>query len=141
MTWKATATVTAANDDKTTYSSGKALTQAEAENEVKAILATIVGKSIDKVTVTHELEDLTGYALKSAVAQFEDIDLIMERIDAALGLVSKNRFVENMALSYKRAFIPNVDTTNTDIIAIGTAYRDGDGVGGYSVSPESKFRI
>jgi hypothetical protein len=145
MPYKATIRVIAPNSTVEPYGSGKALTQADALAEVKAIVATVVGGTIKSVTVSHEYtaaEIATeAIAVSSATNQFEDVDLVLERVDAVLGLVTKTRFVENMDLLYKLAGRPEVDITNADILAIATAYRDGDGIGGYTLSPASKFRV
>ncbi|NWJ96697.1 MAG: hypothetical protein HXX20_13070 [Chloroflexi bacterium] len=141
--WTARAVVVAPTDEDTTYSSGKSLTSADATAELIAILATVVGKAVKKVTVSQELDAtaLASYVLALATHQYEDADLVLTRVDATLGLVTKTRYVENMDLAHKLTGRPEINIADATIIAIATTYHDGSGIGGYSIDAASKFRV
>lgn len=141
MPYIATALVRAPNDQLIRYSSGKALTQIEAENELKKVLAVVVCKGVLRVSISFELDTVARllYITGNPVAQFEDLEVVLNRVDAVLGLIVKVKKINNVDLSYKLPGRPEATVTNADLIAIATNYRDGSGIGGYTISALSRF--
>lgn len=138
MAYTYTATVLPVVGAAYKVSSGPANTQADAKAEVAAILKTVVGVQINKITVTQDL-DVTAEALTLAdvTHQYED-SIINLRKAGTLAGTFKTRFkkVNNMDVAYALFADPHlVDEGNADIQAIRDNYRDSTGANGYSFDP------
>lgn len=138
MSFTYTATVLPVVGKPYRVSSGPADTRANAKAEVAAILATVIGASILKVTVT-EGADVTTEALtlNGNAGEYEDAHINLRKAGSLAGTF-KTRFkkVNNMSAAYALGADPTlVDETNADIIAIKTAYRDSAGDNGYDFDP------
>lgn len=104
---------------------GTGTTRAEAVAEANAKLALTVG-SVRNGTVS-ELLEVAEEGTANAGTVYSDANLELRN-----GLTGKivNVHLENIATSYSDGF-GNIDVTNADIAAFATAYRDGQGAGGY----------
>jgi len=119
-------------------SSGPAATKADGKAEVAAILATVVGVEILKVTVTEDADVTTeALALHGDSGAYEDAVINLRHGGILAGTFkTRSKKVNNMSADYALEADPSlVDTTNADIIAIETSYRDGSGVNGYTFDP------
>lgn len=137
MSFKATAVVLMPNDERGNYSSGDNPTRASALAELGAVLQTISAKQLLSASVSESVTgaDLTALVIgHAATVPFEEATIVMRRagVSPEPPFVTKSKTVENMALLYKVANSPQVDTDADDIAALITAFYDGTGRNGFA---------
>lgn len=137
--FRATVDYVTRTNRKAKVGSGRALTAAEAEAEVNATLALMVVKSFDATGSVNDSFQVSAIANTSDTAQYEDAVLILYRDDADLGRVTKTRKINDMNLSLMVPGTNLVQVGHPALIAFAAAYRDDNGIGGYTLSPDSYF--
>ncbi len=136
MAFKAFAKVLTLSGKSETYGSGPNITQTQALNELQAVLGTIVGVVIQKVTVSEEIDVVASLLLLHLQTTYEDAVLTLKKPGALLGTTQyRTLTIENMSLVYKESDpgSNHIDITQPDIVAIQQNYRDGAGLGGYTL--------
>lgn len=105
---------------------------ATARAEAQKKLALIAGVTVMKVTEATELADLTAYPANAGTANADATLTLRKGSDR-----STTRTINVPAVwdGYANATSQDgsIDVSNDDIAAFGTAYRDADGTGGYTV--------
>lgn len=105
---------------------GTGLTRAAAIAEANAKLALTVGTVIDSSVSDDLTVGETGVA--HAADDYSDAELTMQ--NGAGRRVTIH--LENISNEYGDGITGDLDLTNTDITDFATAYKDGDGAGGYT---------
>ena len=137
--FRARATVMTMSGELESYGSGPNTSRNAAIAELAANLATVVGASINSVTISEQPNPSdVALALHGDSGQFEDAVLVLFKMIDGKPL-EKTLTLENVALAYKSELSNLVDTTMADMQNIATNYHDGQGVGGYSFYPGKSY--
>lgn len=121
--------------DGNTFSlrSGTAGSNADSEAEVQALAKLISASGVIKVSESSELATTDYQPGHAATVPFAVGHLNMRRAGTGSEppFVYRSKPVRYMALTYKLSGNNLIDTTNADVSGAISAYRDGEGLGGY----------